>query len=97
MTFIWDVAECICIWKRGGHRGIHPGAVVAVDLFAWLGWGFVNLIVIPYSIIVTSDYYVSNHWNGDGYDDDDAYESAAVLRGVHAMGRAIASFTVLTA
>ncbi|KAL2162468.1 hypothetical protein VTH06DRAFT_7381 [Thermothelomyces fergusii] len=99
VTFIWDVAEIICIWMRGGHRGIHPGAVVAIDLLAWLGWGLVDLLVIPYSIIVTSDYYVTDHWRDDvyGYDELEADpEYAAVLRDVHAKGRAIASFAVLT-
>ncbi|KAL2186966.1 hypothetical protein L209DRAFT_752783 [Thermothelomyces heterothallicus CBS 203.75] len=99
VTFIWDIAESICIWKRGGHRGIHPGAVVAIDLLAWLGWGLVDLLVIPYSIILTSDYYVANHWSDDeyGYSEpgaDPEYE--AVLRDVHGKGRAVACFAVLT-
>jgi hypothetical protein len=38
VVFVWDIAEIICIMGRGGHRGIHPGAIVAIDLLAWLGW-----------------------------------------------------------
>jgi hypothetical protein len=40
---LWDIAEGICILARGGHRGIHPGANVAVDLLIWLA--FVPCIV----------------------------------------------------
>jgi hypothetical protein len=32
------LAEAICICARGGHRGIHPGACVGVDLIIWLGF-----------------------------------------------------------
>ncbi|KAJ2892110.1 hypothetical protein MKZ38_010226 [Zalerion maritima] len=38
LALIWDISECICISVRGGHRGIHPGAVVALDLLIWLGY-----------------------------------------------------------
>ncbi|KAL2265073.1 hypothetical protein VTJ83DRAFT_7583 [Remersonia thermophila] len=38
LTFLWDVAEIICIAVRGGHRGMHPGAIIGVDLLMWLGW-----------------------------------------------------------
>jgi len=35
---IWDVSEGICIIVRRGHRGLHPGANVALDLLIWLGF-----------------------------------------------------------
>jgi hypothetical protein len=34
---MWDVAELITICARRSHRGIHPGANVALDLLIWLG------------------------------------------------------------
>jgi hypothetical protein len=37
VSLCWCVAELICIVKRGGHRGIHPGANVGMDLVLWLG------------------------------------------------------------
>ncbi|KXX80754.1 hypothetical protein MMYC01_201472 [Madurella mycetomatis] len=33
---IWSFSEILCIFARDGHRGIHPGACVAVDLLLWL-------------------------------------------------------------
>jgi hypothetical protein len=38
VAFVWSLAEAICICVRGGHRGIHPGACVGVDLILWLGF-----------------------------------------------------------
>ncbi|KAK3374603.1 hypothetical protein B0H63DRAFT_452457 [Podospora didyma] len=37
LSIAWNVAEGICILARGGHRGIHPGANVGLDLIIWLG------------------------------------------------------------
>ncbi|KAM7201144.1 hypothetical protein V8F33_003556 [Rhypophila sp. PSN 637] len=34
----WSLSEMICIYVRAGHRGIHPGACVAVDLLLWLAF-----------------------------------------------------------
>ncbi|KAK3349660.1 hypothetical protein B0T25DRAFT_247531 [Lasiosphaeria hispida] len=34
----WDVAEGIAILARDGHRGIHPGANVGMDLVIWLAF-----------------------------------------------------------
>ena len=36
VSAVWALSEGICIFARGGHRGIHPGACVAVDLLLWL-------------------------------------------------------------
>ncbi|KAK0389634.1 hypothetical protein NLU13_3209 [Sarocladium strictum] len=38
VALVWNIAEGICILARGGHRGIHPGACVGVDLILWLGF-----------------------------------------------------------
>jgi len=32
----WCIAELVCIIKLSGHRGIHPGANVGIDLAIWL-------------------------------------------------------------
>jgi len=37
LSLSWNLAEGICIVTRGGHRGIHPGANVGLDLILWLG------------------------------------------------------------
>jgi hypothetical protein len=37
-VWIWDLAEGICILARNGKRGIHPGAIVGVDLIFWAAW-----------------------------------------------------------
>ncbi|KAL2162478.1 hypothetical protein VTH06DRAFT_7392 [Thermothelomyces fergusii] len=37
VSVTWALAEGICILVRGGHRGMHPGANVALDLLLWLG------------------------------------------------------------
>ncbi|KAM7219584.1 hypothetical protein V8F06_004965 [Rhypophila decipiens] len=38
VSMCWSLSEMICIYVRGGHRGIHPGACVAVDLLLWLAF-----------------------------------------------------------
>jgi hypothetical protein len=38
VAFVWSLVESICICARGGHRGIHPGACIAIDLILWLGF-----------------------------------------------------------
>ncbi|KAL1841529.1 hypothetical protein VTJ49DRAFT_6958 [Mycothermus thermophilus] len=46
LSAAWALAEGIAILVRGGHRGIHPGANVALDLLIWLG--IVPAITLPY-------------------------------------------------
>ncbi|KAH7162764.1 hypothetical protein B0J13DRAFT_536913 [Dactylonectria estremocensis] len=62
VAFIWDVAESICLCTRRGHRGIHPGAVVGVDLILWLGY---IVAVVLFGIIwgVNDDYYYSYYYS----------------------------------
>jgi len=62
--FVWDVAEAICILARRGHRGIHPGAIVAIDLLLWLGfiaatvlYGVFHFFFDTYSYSYSSYYY----------------------------------------
>ncbi|KAL6869637.1 hypothetical protein ACO1O0_000963 [Amphichorda felina] len=50
---IWDVAEGICILARRGRRGIHPGAIVAIDLLLWLGF---IVGVVFHAIFVVYDF-----------------------------------------
>ncbi|KAH8900352.1 hypothetical protein GQ53DRAFT_835421 [Thozetella sp. PMI_491] len=38
-SLLWSILDIICIIARGGHRGIHPGANVALDLLLWLTLG----------------------------------------------------------
>ena len=44
LAVCWDIAEGISILARGGHRGIHPGANVALDLLIWLG--FLGVVIV---------------------------------------------------
>ncbi len=44
VALCWEIAEGICILARAGHRGIHPGANVAVDLLLWLA--FTSLLTL---------------------------------------------------
>jgi len=99
VTFIWDVAESICIWKRGGHRGIHPGAIVAIDLIAWLGWAFVDLLLVPYTIVLSSGYYVDQTYGGNSYrygEPEVSPEYEALLSEIQGKTHAIAAFAVMT-
>jgi hypothetical protein len=76
VSFIWDVAEGICIIARRGHRGIHPGAIVAVDLLLWLGYvagitcfGIIALYDLSNSSYTSSYYYDFDEFS-DFYDDN---------------------------
>ncbi|KAK4195471.1 hypothetical protein QBC40DRAFT_19966 [Triangularia verruculosa] len=67
----WDIAEISCIYKRGGNRGIHPGAIVGVDLILWLGLVFISLLCISWSLI-NARYHVEGYGRSinDPYNDD---------------------------
>lgn len=60
---IWDVAEAICILARRGHRGIHPGAIVAIDLLLWLGFIAGTVMFALYHLFV--DTYTSSSYYYD--------------------------------
>jgi hypothetical protein len=82
--------------KRGGHRGIHPGAVVAVDLLLWLGWAVVTFPFGAGFLVLRTRYLVDSRYP---YDDDDAALSAADLalaKQVQAKGRALFAFACMT-
>ncbi|KAG7286270.1 hypothetical protein NEMBOFW57_008578 [Staphylotrichum longicolle] len=102
ITFIWDVAEAICILKRGGNRGIHPGAIVAIDLLVWLGWGFVDLVLGTAGLLGRARYLIEDY---SGYDDRRyrydpskvTAEDAALEKEIVGKGRAIVAFVTFTA
>ncbi|KAF7549564.1 hypothetical protein G7Z17_g6301 [Cylindrodendrum hubeiense] len=56
IAFIWNVSEGICLCVRRGHRGIHPGAVVGVDLVLWLGY-LVAVVLFAIMTGVADGYY----------------------------------------
>ncbi|KAK5662273.1 hypothetical protein OQA88_8179 [Cercophora sp. LCS_1] len=80
VSLAWNVAEGICIVTRGGHRGIHPGANVALDLLLWLALVCVCVALwflgLASSAIGSYSYFSS-------YDDlyNDAYYSAREIAG----------------
>ena len=59
---------------RRGHRGIHPGAVVAIDLLLWLGYVagitlFGVMALYDLSGSYSSSYYYDFDELSDFYDD----------------------------
>lgn len=63
VSAVWSLSEGICILARGGRRGIHPGANVALDLLLWLG--FVAGAVLVW-IVGIGDYYDYYDYRGRG-------------------------------
>ena len=71
----WDIAEGICLLVRGGHRGIHPGANVALDLLIWLGFLMATLLlglgVAGFSLLAgyasSYNYYSDYSYGGYNY------------------------------
>ncbi|GAB1317075.1 hypothetical protein MFIFM68171_07285 [Madurella fahalii] len=96
VSAIWSFAEIVCIFARRGHRGIHPGACVAVDLLLWLalapGTAILFLWGIATSLVADMAYYDDLSYT---YDDD----LVAMLEGVQARGQALvglgAALTIL--
>jgi hypothetical protein len=96
----------ICILKRGGNRGIHPGAIVAVDLFAWLGWACVLFFLAIMGLVTRPRYMIEDY---SGYDDgrgrytyryDDSKvtpEDAALEKEISGKARAMIAFAIFTA
>ncbi|KAL1836115.1 hypothetical protein VTJ49DRAFT_5560 [Mycothermus thermophilus] len=98
LTLIWDVAEAICLVVRGGNRGIHPGAIVGIDLLMWLGWiceaflfGLMGLVGNPRHMIVDH----SGWENGLEFDESlITPEDYALENEIRHKGRAIIVFII---
>lgn len=99
--FVWDVAEIICILKRGGHRGIHPGAIIAMDLLSWLAWAWL-CVFIGFGVQSDRDVasYIDRPYDRDQpYDDDWGYvrpEDMGLFETVKNKIRAVLAFSCLT-
>jgi len=101
VPFVWGIADGVCIYKRPGNRGIHPGAVVAIDLLIWLGLGFVTLLVGATGMashpqrLVDDLYYRDGRYvgyRGDDDDDADIPELLALVDKIRGRGRAVVGF-----
>ncbi|KAK4191032.1 hypothetical protein QBC35DRAFT_448649 [Podospora australis] len=100
VCFVWSIAEGFSIWGRGGHRGIHPGAIVAVDLIIWLGLAFID-VVLGVSSMLSGYYYYSDYYSGY-YDSRGRWvsggrssSSSSERDRLVALGRALFAFFVL--
>ncbi|KAK4213164.1 hypothetical protein QBC37DRAFT_483223 [Rhypophila decipiens] len=83
----WDITEGICILARGGHRGIHPGACVGVDLILWLGLTACTTLL---GILGVGSGFFAYYY--DYYDSlyfDDAYGDGGVYNDLVNKGRAV--------
>lgn len=74
VALAWDIAEGICILVRGGHRGIHPGACVGVDLILWLGLIASTTILGLLGLGSARFFFYYNSYYYDYYDYD--YDSS---------------------
>jgi hypothetical protein len=57
VSAVWSLSDGICILARGGRRGIHPGANVALDLLLWMGC-IVGVVIVSFFGIPATDYYL---------------------------------------
>jgi hypothetical protein len=105
VMFVWDIAEIICILARGGHRGIHPGAIVAIDLLAWLGWFGVDFF-LGVAGVATRGYTWIRYYSGysnesygyrhGSYDPSKALpEDLRLENEIEGKGRALIAFSSL--
>lgn len=97
LSLAWNLAEGICLLTRGGHRGIHPGANVGLDLIIWLGLTatcvVLSLVGVGASVLSSSSYssllYARNHdstsYTGFGLDVSNAAR-AIVSKGQALLG-----------
>lgn len=101
VTFAWDVGEAICIVKRAGNRGLHPGVIVGFDLVLWLAWAVVSFY-LPACGLATRGWYLIRNFSG--YDHNGYYsfdpskitpEDARLLDEVVGKGRAMIAFAGL--
>ena len=91
----------MCILKRGGNRGIHPGAIVAIDLLAWLGWAIVDLLLSSFGVISRPRYMIDDYsgYDSDRYRYDESKvtdEDRALVTEIQGKGRAMIVFGVIT-
>ena len=79
LSLIWNFAEGICVLTRGGHRGIHPGANVALDLILWLGLTgmCVALALLGAGASVVSGSYYGILYRRDHTESLDIFDDAA--------------------
>ncbi|KAK0653579.1 hypothetical protein QBC41DRAFT_238678 [Cercophora samala] len=96
----WDAAEIVCIMKREGNRGIHPGAIVGVDLILWLGLVFLTLLCVSFSV-VNARHHVNGYYDSyyDHYGDVnsssidlDTPEYRALLSKIDALAKTLSAF-----
>ena len=84
VALVWSISESVCLMVLKGHRGVHPGAIVGVDLIIWL-----SLVggAIAVGIFRTSLYYVTG-WTSSGGTQVDAWGDrldAVAARNVQAL------------
>lgn len=92
MALIWQTAEFITVCASSRHRGIHPGANVALHLLIWLVAIVATSFMAVYVSLDQSD--VSYYSNTSNY----YYYGAGELRWIKkifAIEQAILAFTVL--
>ncbi|KAI0594525.1 hypothetical protein F4775DRAFT_428331 [Biscogniauxia sp. FL1348] len=66
ISLIWSIAELITICARTGHKGIHPGAHVALHLLLWLGF-LVGVGLTGYLLAFTTLYDYYDYYYDDSY------------------------------
>jgi len=93
LSLIWNVAEGICILARGGRRGIHPGANVALDLIIWLA--LTVIIIILWLMGLTSYLYDLADYSYGYYGYDSYYYDGSDLVAARDKGRAITGLVSL--
>lgn len=80
---------------------MHPGAIVAIDLIAWMGWAIVVLFLATVGLITRPRYLIEDY---SGYDDyryryDPSKvtpEDAKLEQEISGKGRAMVAFAVFT-
>jgi uncharacterized membrane protein YhaH (DUF805 family) len=83
ISICWSVAELITVCVRRAHKGIHPGAHVALHLLLWLGFAAacgLNGFFLGYALIDDYSYY---YGYGSRYDSYSTY--TGLMQGVVAM------------
>ncbi|CAM1506543.1 Fc.00g061840.m01.CDS01 [Cosmosporella sp. VM-42] len=74
LALLWDFSESICLCVRGGHRGIHPGACVGLDLIIWLGFAIISIL---FGLFGYASYWYHEAYRYDYYGND--YSSSLTL------------------
>ncbi|CAG9971657.1 unnamed protein product [Clonostachys byssicola] len=60
---IWNVAEGICILVRRGRRGMHPAAIVSIDLLLWLAYVALTITYALFGFYDGYYYYYDSYYN----------------------------------